>query len=218
MKCLFNGNQIVTEPKVMINFDYSLAFFDAFYRAHGVKIIQDFAKVFRSLWSEYKEQILKEVEVKGYDFLLLGLPVSDISVLDEQMTGSGTKTKFFMDPAEITEHPLVKEPRLVLLHSEPNIPQHDLLYRTLGSKFQTFLDGRITTTLSDYRVLSEVIWETKNARPEVWGLNLCPGSRVGTNFVCVYFKTSLCRLEVDADASIVGDKSVGCRPSCCFKK
>ncbi|MCX6717786.1 MAG: hypothetical protein NTU76_03890 [Candidatus Taylorbacteria bacterium] len=218
MKCLFSGNQIITEPKVMIDFDYSLDFFYAFYKAHGVKIIQDFAKVFWSLWNEYREQILMKVEVKGYDFLLLGLPVSSISALDERMTGSGTKTKFFMDPAEITEHPLVKKPRLVLLHSEPDLPRHDLLYGTLGKKAQTFLDDGITTTLSDYRVFSEVIWETKNARPEVWGLNLCPGSRVGTDFIRVRFNSGFGRLEVTADASVVGHEGVGCRPSRCFNK
>ena len=221
MKCQIRNGQIVevpTEPKVVIDFEESLGFYRDFYQARGVKIPRDFTKVFRGLWLENQKQILRAVEVKGFDFLLLGLPVISVEALDEQITGGGDKTYFWIDPKDIKEHPLVRKPRLVLMHQEPDLRNLPILKETLGQPAQTFLDQKVTTTFSDYRVYNEVVWEKIKVRPDSWGAVWCPGSRAGSSVVRAFWHPVDAQVRVLAFSPDYSFGSFGCRPSRCFCK
>lgn len=212
--------QIPTEPITMIDFQVELAFFEQFYRSHGVKIPRNFAKVFRDLWHINQQAILNAVQKYGYDCLLLNLPTRSVAELDEQMTSDGRPTRFWIDVNRIREHRSVKHPRLVLMHSKPDLRDHPILKATLRQTAKSFLDSGVRTTFSDYRVFQEVIQQIKGYMPETWGWNLCPGSRLGTRagaaVVHSYWNLNDARLSVNATSLGRSDLGVGCRPSSCF--
>lgn len=219
MKCQVRKGQIVeipTEPRVIIDFDRSLGFFHEFYKDHGAKIPRNFAKVFRSLWAKNREQIRQAVETKGFDFLLLGLPVKSLPALDEQMVGKGNRTYFGVGSGGIQENPLVKSPRLVLMYREPNLLNHSILKETLGQPASSFLRRGVLTTFSDYRVYIEVIWEQDKIRPDAWGWTWLPGSKAGSNILRTCWNPGGVRVNVDADSPGSSYDIVGCRLSHCF--
>jgi len=216
-----------TKETITLNIDEKIEQSKLFYNNHKIELPDDFEDKVNDIWENNQDEILKEIQKKGFDEVLIVPGGLSVPELHKKMTVGYNETyesdnfkegKSFKGVIEKTD-----KTRIVLLHSKnaQNLADRPELSETKGKTAEVFIKAGEKLTLTDYLIFQKQFFEATGKHLDEEGYTWLPGSTVkkdsgGVRVIDVSWGPGYARLFVSAFDAGYSYSSVGCRLSRSF--